>query len=357
MPSRRAFVIMPFSPTASEKNWTEVFEGVFQPALEECGYTCTRAETSRGSLIATILESLVQAEVVIADVTDRNANVFYELGVRHALRRGTILVSQGTDHVPSDLRGYWFLPYGLRPAEVAKFKTDIKRIVAAFEDQPDRSDSPVSDYLEREQLSSSRQVNRDNLKKLSALLTELSGNRLALRQYMSTHQPQVFSAGCLELLIQTLYVDVGPDVLKLCYELEYKLHLLQKDIYPAEVLSEAFEQTEILGRKIGEIKNKITKGEFIEPASVSNMAWYPRETIAAGKNLCSPIYDGISEAPTGDWQEHDYSFSGMSNLCAQCGSVVSPCSACSGTGRDCALCSGSGFLPCPQCGGLGSHTG
>ncbi len=357
MLSRRAFVIMPFSPTASEKNWTEVFEGVFQPALEGCGYSCTRAETSRGSLIATIIEGLVQAEVVIADVTDRNANVFYELGVRHALRRGTIIVSQGTDHVPSDLRGYWFLTYGLRPAEVAKFKADIKRIVAAFEEQPDRSDSPVSDYLEREQLSSSRQVNRDNVKKLSALLTELSGNRLALRQYMTTHQPQVFSVGCLGLLIQTLYVDVGPDVLKLCYELEYKLHLLQKDIYPKDVVSEAFEQSEKLGREIGTIKNKITKGEFIEPASVSNMVWSPRETIAAGKNFCTPIYDGVSETPTGDWQEHNYSYSGMSHVCAVCGSSGVPCSACEGTGRDCAVCSGSGFLSCPHCGSPGSHTG
>ncbi|HKV78275.1 MAG TPA: hypothetical protein VJP02_09060 [Candidatus Sulfotelmatobacter sp.] len=308
-------------------------------------------------MIATIIEGLVQAEVVIADVTDRNANVFYELGVRHALRRGTILVSQGTDHVPSDLRGYWFLTYGLRPAEVAKFKTDIKRIVASFEEQPDRSDSPVSDYLEREQLSSSRQVNRDNVKKLSALLTELSGNRLALRQYMSTHQPQVFSVGCLELLIQTLYVDVGPDVLKLCYELEYKLHLLQKDIYPEEVVSEAFEQSETLGQKIGEIKNKITKGEFIEPASVSNMVWSPRETMAAGKNFCSPIYDGISETPAGEWQEDNHTYSGMSRVCALCGSVSAPCPACAGTGRDCALCSGSGFQSCVQCGLPGRRTG
>ena len=153
-------------------------------------------------------------------MTDRKCEVFYELGIRHALRRGTIIVSQRTDHVTSDLRGYWFLTYGLRPAEVAKFKAEIKRIVTAFEEQPDRSDSAVSDYLDREQLSSSRQVTRDNVKKMGALLTELSGNRLALRQYMSTHNPQVFSLGCLGLLIQTLYVDVGTDVLKLCSELE-----------------------------------------------------------------------------------------------------------------------------------------
>ena len=145
MPPKRAFVIMPFSPTLSEKDWAEVFENVFKPALEECGYECSRAETSRGSLIASILEGLVEADLVLADVTDRNANVFYELGVRHSLRRGTIIVSNGTEHVPSDLRGYWFLAYGLRPAEVITFKAEIKRLVREFEDKPQRSDSPVSD--------------------------------------------------------------------------------------------------------------------------------------------------------------------------------------------------------------------
>jgi hypothetical protein len=343
---------MPFSPTSSERNWTEVFEGVFQPALERCGYSCARAETSRGSLIASIVEGLIVADLVLADVTDRNANVFYELGVRHALRRGTIIVSQGTDHVPSDLRGYWFLSYGLRPAEVAKFKTDIKRIITAFEDQPDRSDSPVSDYMDREQLSSSRQVNRDNVKKLGALLTELSGNRLALRQNMSTHEPQVFSLGCLGLLIQTLYVDVGTDVLKVCYELEYKLQLLQKDIYPVGVVKEAFEQTKILGQKVEEIRNRITKGDFTEPPTVSTMMWSPREPTAAGieGNLCESIYDAIVPAQPKGWAQ----YSGMGAECSACnGRGKISCGACGGNGRHCAVCAGTGLQTCSECNGSG----
>ncbi len=332
---------------------------MFQPALEGCGYSCARAETSRGSLIASIVEGLIEADLVIADVTDLNANVFYELGVRHALRRGTISVSQGTDHVPSDLRGYWFLTYGLRPAEVAKFKTEIKRIVTAFEEQPDRGDSPVSDYLDSEQLSSSRQINRDNVKKLGALLTELSGNRLALRQYMSTRKPQVFSLGCLGLLIQTLYVDAGTDVLKRCYELEYKLQLLQKDIYPEQLVREASEQTVTLEEKIGEIKNKITKGEFTEPATVSAMVWSPRETISAGNeaNLkCESVYGGVAEDPPNDWEQYNYS--GVGAECSACaGRGTNVCLACAGAGRNCVACAGTGFQSCRECNGAGSSGG
>ena len=355
---------MPFSPTASEKNWSEVFEGVFQPSLVDCGYSCTRAETSRGSLIASIVEGLVEADLVIADVTDRNANVFYELGVRHSLRRGTIIVSQGTDHVPSDLRGYWFLPYGLRPAEVAKFKADIKRIVAAFEEQPERSDSPVSDYLDREQISSSRQVNRDNIKKIGALLTELSGNRLALRQQLATGKPQVFSLGCLELLIQTLYLDVGTEVLKVCYELQYKLQLLQKEISSKQLVVASIRESDTLYNTISEIRTKITRGEFSEPSMISMMTWSPRESasnVSSSSTTCKPFVgdSGTDSAPDGNQEmDYNYSYSGVGAECSRCGgsgSVV--CSACVGGATSCAVCTGVGQQACPECSGAGSAGG
>lgn len=183
MPSTKTgFVIMPFSPTQSEKNWTEVYNEVFKPALEECGYVCTRAEPSRGNLITDIIENVANSDMVLVDVTDRNANVFYELGVRHALRRGTIIVSQGSDHVPSDLRGYWHLAYGLRPAEVKTFKAEVKRIIEEFENNPGQSDNPVSDFLDRTHQSSMREVNRENSKKLSALITEYQEIALFLRE-------------------------------------------------------------------------------------------------------------------------------------------------------------------------------
>lgn len=90
-----AFVIMPFSATASatEVQWTEVFQEVFKPAFEQCGYECDRAKPMTGSLTETIVERLRNARIVLADITDRNANVFYELGVRHSLRSGTIIVA------------------------------------------------------------------------------------------------------------------------------------------------------------------------------------------------------------------------------------------------------------------------
>jgi hypothetical protein len=338
---KTAFVVMPFSPTASEQNWKEVFEGVFRPALEECGYECKQAETSTGSLIVSIVESLLNSDIVLADVTDRNPNVFYELGVRHSLRRGTIIVSQGSSHVPSDLRGYWWLNYGLRPAEVLRFKADIRKIIQSIEESPDRSDSPVSDYQDRSKISSSRQVNRENAKKLGALLTELSGNRLALEQWLALGNRQLLATGCLQLLLQTMYIDVGPDLLKTCYELEHKLRQLNEPNLvgsPLGMANAAQSEVGVLQDGITEIRERIVKGEFREPSVPSRMSWYPSEipsfqTPVHADDLlqcmnyippdtCAPAYDVI-----------------QTFRCPACGaSGAAPSIPREGVGRSCAVC-------------------
>jgi len=332
---KSAFVIMPFSPTASEKNWTEIFDTVFKPAIEECGYACERAAPSTGSLIISIVESLRRADLVIADVTDRNPNVFYELGVRHSLRRGTIIVSQDGEHVPSDLRGYWYLTYGLRPRQVLQFKSAIRKIIAAIRKAPNRSDNPVADYLDREQINISHYVQRDNVKKLGALLTELSGNRLAIAQQLSSGEAQPLSHGCIQLLVQTLYVDIGPELLKTCYELEYRLGLIIKGGANSGILEQALERTELLFERISDIRDRIGRGEFAEPAVASTMVWSPaaplRSTAIQECTMCSG--SGQIECPT----------------CRARVITEETDSLLTSVDRHCIRCNGSGMTSCPSC--------
>ena len=97
-PTRTCFVIMPFGNSASctEAQWTDIFENTFKSAIEGAGlgYKCRRSTANRGNVIKQIINDLDQADVVLADLTDNNPNVFYELGVRHALKHKTILVAQ-----------------------------------------------------------------------------------------------------------------------------------------------------------------------------------------------------------------------------------------------------------------------
>ena len=62
---RNVFVIMPFSTTSicSELQWTEIYENVFKPAVEECGFKCERAMPETGSLIKSIVAKLRQSRI------------------------------------------------------------------------------------------------------------------------------------------------------------------------------------------------------------------------------------------------------------------------------------------------------
>lgn len=149
---RNCFVIMPFSTTTSctEDEWTKVFEEVFRPVVENSGldYICTRSAATRGNIVAAILQELEDAYVVLADLTDRNANVFYELGVRHTIKDRTILLAQKREDIPSDLQAYAYHIYDWRTAngrdELAK---RLKELLAEVDARPDKPDNPVSDFL------------------------------------------------------------------------------------------------------------------------------------------------------------------------------------------------------------------
>ena len=143
---------MPFSGTASctEAEWTEVFETVLKLGIENAGldYVCRRSAATRGNIVAQIIKDLNDAYVVVADLTDQNPNVFYELGVRHALKNRTILLAQNRKHIPFDLGGYANHIYTWRTDEgKANLELKLKELLQDIDSQPDRLDNPVSDFL------------------------------------------------------------------------------------------------------------------------------------------------------------------------------------------------------------------
>ena len=150
--SKKCFVIMPFSDTdsCSTEEWDDIFENTIKSAVEKSGYgySCNRASLNIGHIINDILDNLNKADVVIADLTDRNPNVFYELGVRQTLRDSTILITQSIDDVPFDLRPYAVIKYEWKTKNGKKhFKDRIKDTLLKIEENNINIASPVRDYL------------------------------------------------------------------------------------------------------------------------------------------------------------------------------------------------------------------
>ena len=89
---RLFFVIMPF-----DRKFDIIYRKIKKTAENE-GFYCTRAdETAKGIILKDIFNDILNAFVIVADVTEKNPNVFYELGVAHTLGRKTIMISQNKD--------------------------------------------------------------------------------------------------------------------------------------------------------------------------------------------------------------------------------------------------------------------
>ncbi len=100
------FVIMPFTESWSEYIWSKQIKRIVE-SINGFSLVCRRADNLFGpDVMQDIYESIAIARIVIADITNRNANVFYELGMAHTLGKDVIILAQGTEHIPFDLQRF-----------------------------------------------------------------------------------------------------------------------------------------------------------------------------------------------------------------------------------------------------------
>ena len=156
---KNCFVIMPFSKTnkATENQWTQIFKNVIKKSVEESGYLyeCKRGKINIGNITEDIFDNLYKADIVIADLTDQNPNVLYELGIRHALRDSTILITQSLKDIPFDLRYLACIEYNCWRLYNDKelFNGQIKNAIKNIEENKENTKSPVGQYLKLEKLN------------------------------------------------------------------------------------------------------------------------------------------------------------------------------------------------------------
>ncbi len=151
--SKNCFVITPIGKEGTEKyqQFKEILDFIFKPAIEKnsIGFNVIRADdiNKTGSFLKDILENIAMSYLVIVDMTSQNPNVFYELGIRHALSNRTILVAQSVDDIPSDLREYRTIIYDTSAKGAALFSSRISEIIKEIEKEPERPDNPVQTHL------------------------------------------------------------------------------------------------------------------------------------------------------------------------------------------------------------------
>ena len=116
----------PFHP-----EYNDTFE-IIRGVSTKAGFECLRGDERfvEGDLLSHILRLIVTSRIIVANIEGRNPNVFYELGIAHALGKPVLLVSKSVEELPFDLRYQRILIYRNNNELRSKFEISLLQVLA-----------------------------------------------------------------------------------------------------------------------------------------------------------------------------------------------------------------------------------
>lgn len=147
--TKTCFVISPIGPegTQTRKRSDQVLKYIIQPIAEKCGYNVIRADQipQPGMITPQVIDHILDDDLVIADLSEKNANVFYELALRHATKKALVQIIHYTEKMPFDVADMRTIHFNYQDMEsVEKAKEDLGKQIKAVEVSPDTSDNPIT---------------------------------------------------------------------------------------------------------------------------------------------------------------------------------------------------------------------
>ena len=160
--SKICFYITPIGEPGSEERRHADFmmEYIIEPAVKEFGLRVVRADKmgKPGMIGKQVIQHILSARLVIADLSFHNPNVFYELCLRHATRLPTVQVKREVDKIPFDLNQYRTIPietrdpYALLP-KIQTYTSEVATQVRRALQDSESGDNPISLYYPTAKLS------------------------------------------------------------------------------------------------------------------------------------------------------------------------------------------------------------
>lgn len=164
---KNCFVIMPFGEEVGANDdsikFDEIYTHLIKNTVEGLGVTCIRCDeiAEAGWIHSKMFEHVYTATVAVVDITSLNPNVFYELGVRHALVDSvTVLIKRIGTEIPFDIQGFNVIEYD--PGSMASVEETKKKIADYIRNglKLRRRDSPVHEVLDLQIGTTSRELTK-----------------------------------------------------------------------------------------------------------------------------------------------------------------------------------------------------
>lgn len=187
--TKSCFVISPIGQPGSDIRYRAdmVLEYIIRPAVErQCNYVVTRADeiSAPGLITAQIMDRITGDDLVVADLTGLNPNVFYELAVRHAVDKPVIQIMEQGEEPPFDVAGMRTIFVDHHDLKSANECMDnLVAAITAIEKGETQVVSPISFAIDLDQLRRSGNMSEEqNAVVLNQLHSEMSRQRRTLRK-------------------------------------------------------------------------------------------------------------------------------------------------------------------------------
>ncbi|EOC3062078.1 hypothetical protein ACINJI_003763 [Cronobacter dublinensis] len=183
---RTCFAIMPIAdhPDYDEGHFGRVYNNLIKPACIQSGFNPIRADDAKAShmIMFDILKNIIECDIAICDLSSKNANVFYELGLRQAFNKKTILITDGRTSTPFDITGFRYVKYD-HNLRVDNVRDNINEISAMLDETYNAPDDDVNSIvkllkiqpanIDRIQLNEQDSLIFDMIKKLDEKISRM----------------------------------------------------------------------------------------------------------------------------------------------------------------------------------------
>jgi len=246
-----AFVLMPF-----EAEFNEIYESLIKQSLVEVGYQVMRADSllDQRSILREIILGITKADLIVADLTTNNPNVFYELGLCHALRRPTILLAQSINDVPFDLRSYKIHIYDTHFSKIKKLEAFLKEIGKKHRNKEIFFGNPVTDFSDIENSPATQDITPNSLTDDKAEYSRDESLMIRYLKRMTANMTLKSVGASLEGKELSKSLEILIDLNR--YR-EREVHRLGDDAHMLDTLLDAFAGTEGVLRREGTTVSKV----------------------------------------------------------------------------------------------------
>ncbi|PFI53534.1 hypothetical protein COI68_30315 [Priestia megaterium] len=163
----KIFFIMPF-----DTEFNDMYEHIKEVIEEENSiYEVFRADNllNQQNILKDIVLAINDSDLIVADLTDLNPNVFYELGLAHALRKDVILLTQQLGELPFDLRSYRVISYSNHFKKIQELETNLKRMLNDIQKGQLSFGSPITDWIPLSSSTTEMVVTDNDIQEISSI--------------------------------------------------------------------------------------------------------------------------------------------------------------------------------------------